>query len=986
MIPIAFGQGLETKLDPKRVQAGKLLELENGVFDKGARLSKRHGYDALSNQIEGGGVLTSSQGLTVFNEELLQFANNHLYSWSSQSNAWIDKGACFAVKNNSSNVIRNTFNQRNADLAINQNLACVVYEDSQDGGAHVTVIDQSTGAYVQSNVPLNTSGRVPRVVSVGNQFMILYSVASNLNLRIINIGLPSILGPEVTLQNDIHSTTPLIDIVQADRNVIFTYLTTGTTLKTSYLTENGVLGSVAIGLPNPLATASDGSSGIGLAWEPQTGRILLAWANQTTGIWYTLLNADFTAVVAVTQYFVAAPPFAVRLSPYFKDASNFGFFYELANTNPYDHLILKAFGNVAGGLADPVILNMTTGLASKVFQVDGVHFVIAIHDSNYQATYFAIDENGVIHSKALYSQASGLPTKPLVGSAYVDTHGKLSFAAGVKNAFVSENKATTFLNGISLETMAFNSPDRINTAVISNNLLIGGGMIQAYDGANLTELGFNFFPEGLTASTSVTGGPLGRAVYQYFLVYAWIDAQGQTHRSSPSLALSLDFSASSTETNAVTLSLPTLKMTRKTNVVIEVYRTLGNQIVPYKVTTYANPVYNNPAVDYISWSDTTSDGNLQGNEILYTAGNVLENDAPPAGNLIDISNNRAIIAGSDDPLTFYYSKQSSSGFGLSFSANFSYRVDPRGGPITALKYMDNNIVIFKKTAIFYVAGHGPDDTGANNDFSEPVLVSNDVGCINPKSCVLAPQGLMFMSTKGIYMLNRGMLLEYVGAGAEAYNHLTIVDSNLLNDTNQVRFLTDSGVTLTFDYFFGQWGIFTNHGGTGSAIWKNVYAYARDNGQVYVENKDRFDDNGFAYTLKIKTAWIKLLGLQNFQRVRGANILGDYLTPHTLKVSVAYDYQPFFTDYYYFNATQVIAAQPFGADNPFGAGQFGGGVAPCYQFRVGLSRQKCEAIQFQFEDVQTNSMGAAYALSDMSLEVGLKQGFNKMQRAQTVSSS
>jgi hypothetical protein len=34
MVPVQFGGGIDTKVDPKQLQAGQLLELENGQFSK----------------------------------------------------------------------------------------------------------------------------------------------------------------------------------------------------------------------------------------------------------------------------------------------------------------------------------------------------------------------------------------------------------------------------------------------------------------------------------------------------------------------------------------------------------------------------------------------------------------------------------------------------------------------------------------------------------------------------------------------------------------------------------------------------------------------------------------------------------------------------------------------------------------------------------------------------------------------------------------
>lgn len=55
-------------------------------------------------------------------------------------------------------------------------------------------------------------------------------------------------------------------------------------------------------------------------------------------------------------------------------------------------------------------------------------------------------------------------------------------------------------------------------------------------------------------------------------------------------------------------------------------------------------------------------------------------------------------------------------------------------------------------------GNGPDATGANSDYGDPTLITSDVGCINDNSVVIMPQGLMFQSAKGIYLLDQSLKL------------------------------------------------------------------------------------------------------------------------------------------------------------------------------------------------------------------------------------
>lgn len=63
------------------------------------------------------------------------------------------------------------------------------------------------------------------------------------------------------------------------------------------------------------------------------------------------------------------------------------------------------------------------------------------------------------------------------------------------------------------------------------------------------------------------------------------------------------------------------------------------------------------------------------------------------------------------------------GEGVAFSGFFTSRLDPSGGDISAIKLMDDKVILFKENAIFYVSGEGPNDTGTQNNYSLPQLVT-----------------------------------------------------------------------------------------------------------------------------------------------------------------------------------------------------------------------------------------------------------------------
>ncbi len=121
--------------------------------------------------------------------------------------------------------------------------------------------------------------------------------------------------------------------------------------------------------------------------------------------------------------------------------------------------------------------------------------------------------------------------------------------------------------------------------------------------------------------------------------------------------------------------------------------------------------------------------------------------------------------------------------------------------------MDDKLIIFKKNAIYYLNGAGPDNTGANSQYSQPTFITSTLGCDNPNSIVTVPSGLMFQSDKGIWLLGRDLSTSYIGWDVEDFNDDEVVSALTIPDAHEVRFTMASGAILLYDYSFNQWGSF-----------------------------------------------------------------------------------------------------------------------------------------------------------------------------------
>lgn len=455
--------------------------------------------------------------------------------------------------------------------------------------------------------------------------------------------------------------------------------------------------------------------------------------------------------------------------------------------------------------------------------------------------------------------------------------------------------------------------------------------------------------------------------------------------STPATGNSAGDTIQTADVHKATLDMPTLRVTAKkpplrSNAWIEVYRTEANQDLFYLVSSITSPTYNNPDVDVVTFVDTTPDNAIIGNLQLYTTGGVLENIAPPAAKLIWQYKTRLILVPFEDQNSWWYSKEVIPGTPLEFTDAFVNNMDQRGGPITAGVQMDGTNVFFKAPSdVFIVTGDGPASTGANNDFTQPQRVPTGAGCIDPKSVILTPGGAFYRSMKGFYLLTRSFEAQYIGADVEAFNNANVTSGQLILNDNEVRFTLSSGIMLMYDYYYNQWTTIPDVSAVDSATFQTKFCYVQPDGRVSLEDPTIWTHNGNVRRIKLTTSWLSLAGLQGFQRVYKMLVLGQYISPHKLRCSVAVNFNSAIVQEDYINTQTLLAGQVYGEGTPYGAPyeQPYGGVDQTYQWRLHMLQQKCQTIQLTLEEIPIAPYGEGLSLSGITLEVGGKKGVFKV---------
>lgn len=426
--------------------------------------------------------------------------------------------------------------------------------------------------------------------------------------------------------------------------------------------------------------------------------------------------------------------------------------------------------------------------------------------------------------------------------------------------------------------------------------------------------------------------------------------------------------------------VPTLRITAKQNVVIELYRTENNGNIYYLTSSVVAPTFNNKTTDTVTITDSTVDAELISHQTLYTTGGVLENIAAPAITTMSThtASNRIIIA-NKNANEVQFSKIREKGKPVEFNDDLVKPINPSYGEITGLSEMDDKALIFTENGIQYFSGVGPNNLGQQDLFTDVELLSRDTGCTDPRSIIFTPKGVFFKSKKGIFLLNRSLQLEYIGAPVEEFNALTITSAKVVADFNQVRFTTSDGETLVYNYNIDLWGTFDNHMALSAEIVNDQYYYLRTSSQLFKENPTVYGDNGVPIRLLLETGWMTMMQLQGYQRAYQVLVLGEYKSAHKLRIRAAYNFNEAYVQEKIIDPSQLfIDSTPYGGYSPYGEPPeipFGG-FGNVYQARFDLERQKCQALKLLIEDEQS-SAGEGVSLSAMTILVGGKGGLFKV---------
>lgn len=950
IVNYAFAGGIDEKTDPWVIEAPRLSQLVNGVFAKNGQIQKRLGFAVYGKNIFGGGALSNAVSIGFRKNEQILSDGDYLYSYSpsfgalslasnvridqlpqlTATRSFVDNGAVTAwdcdigiLANSGSPIEVYAWTNANPGAGINY------------GDVFVTVVDSTSGTALFRSFQLTTGATyfAPHVCIVGGVAIVVYldQAATAVKCRRLVASSPSAWVAQQTLATDIQLNTGVtaFDAIGLNDRFIVAYESSIAAprlrMRSFDNTAAAISSAVVTGEVNTLfAHVSLGyavtSSDPILVTYSYAGNTKIYWASSTTlagnfgpstlsNTW--VANSSGSAKIDGSTAILALNVNASASIPPFWS-------YKIAINSGVVGVEHRMWGFQA------TVKPFVTGGRSYVLgDTPASNAVTLIVDLQTDQNNIVPNHRPVATIAPRITSTIGAPRTPFNGLS-----NTMQMASGqfVTVGTILRSNVPGANIGTTRILITAGSPNRHHMAEIGENVHFTGGLPSYYDGRGVYEIGFlNFIDaSGIIATPSTTGGAMAAGTYVYSFTYEVTDAAGQRHRSATSVQKLVTVGGSGSGSVAFT-NIPNLMTTARQDndnsgtppIEIVIYRSTVGGTTLYRLTPELTPValQNGLTSQYTTYTDVYGDAVAGGGvplatkPLIYTTGGVLDNVCPPSATLSVIHRSRLWLAGTDDPRVIWFSKQFVTGEAIAFCDSFTFAIEDRN-PITALGSLDDKLVIFTRSSVYIVVGDGPTDSGVGNDLSTPQRVASDVGCIEPRSVVLTPDGLMFQSEQGIMLLDRSTGVTYVGHPVEdSLNaHPVVTSALVMPDQNQVVFTAQdaagsAGIQIVYDYAQHAWG-------TGD-IWDSdtstalariisaarspagVYTIVTNAGQIMTQrpatDANAYLDGGHWITLAIVTSWMKLAGLQGYQRIRKLGLLMKTQTAFTLNVSMAFDY-------------------------------------------------------------------------------------------------
>lgn len=654
---------------------------------------------------------------------------------------------------------------------------------------------------------------------------------------------------------------------------------------------------------------------------------------------------------------------------------------------------------------------------SRPFALSGAHYVVAYYRSNplngftqiAQSTYFLISlASYQVCGRWEYGTAYADATDTATTTYYLSLSSPILSAdlgIHVALAYRAQSSVVKFISGgntqgglffgsdvVGIKDYSF-GPDFGQALEVGGELLIPGPECSSYTGTKFSENGMSLVPEISNAVPGAGGllNPLYK--YQYVAVAEWTNDNGDRVRGPAGPPVNIALAGGQ---NRVTLTGYNIHTTRKTNVLISVYRTviLGGSGAPlvgglqssihYKITAslkasaFTGPVvYNDDTSNTWTLVDDMSDVIAAQNESLYTDRGSLDRFPAPPFSTGTQAFGRAFVVGPDNAVWFSGEKTETEATWF----NPSFRIPlPTHEKVKAIRQLDNFLLVLcEKSDVFSIpAGPFPDAAG-NGSIPSPTLLPFSNGCTG--FAEVTDQGVMYSSAQGgIWMITRDLRNVFVGAPVQNDTANAAVIASASDDKQRAMFALTTGAMLVYDQVTNVW-----------SKWQ-VDAAAVPSVTGLTSHKGRFVYSGFsagntpavlrqflglyfdqtaaggsvAIITQVLTAFIRLGGIRNYKRVWQTQMQGTWLGDHDLAASV-------YNDDDAVNPTATYAWTPPVPASPPAA----------IVFDLPPKVELCTTVAYLIQDSFPRGPTQGFAMEVLSFFVGLEKGLGRLPATSSI---
>ena len=986
--------GLAEDENPKQRPVSALKTGANIRWPKNGQIGKRWGTESVPVSISGGGNLANIQRFVLRGAELAIANSSHLHAYDATAEEWIVGPRLPATALEWSTHLDPIDGIRACESAILSDGKVVDVWLTGDpassfltaGALRYQIRDLATGVVTQPPTTLKSGVYLPclRLVSTGTTWLVVLAMHDGDLLAIDPSG-------ETELQTDAAqppTSAPALDAVVVGSDFVVGYS----------LNAGGIkLARYTIASPPVLQSSttvsgvsSQGIQAIGLDARAGETLYLVFWDNAAELIRVALANPS-TLVQTVAPATVASGVDTTASVTVERTSSSSAIILASWAISS-DAQVLKRWAVDNAGALGSAQATIGLYLLSRIFTLGGRFYAFASTKRTEQTTSsdsFLVDVTDLDVGEPFLEAGKldvftggwlypGFVVAPRTYSSEV-VYCPIPFQSTVSPKLFGGRQGARFVK-VSIGDAV--PPDFRRSVALGQEAVIGLGVPTSYDGVDATGYGFAHGPyldTDTTVTANVASGALANGVYLYNVTGERRSATGLLYRAPMGVTISANVTSPNTGTN-VGVVTASLGRPLSTPGHYPLYRSEANGSVLHRLTVepdFVTLLDDGDGAAVLSIQDGNASGaiGVLGGELSerpqpYTDAGELEDVQPPGVYTLHTHARRlGIVTGGRRE--YWYSKDANEVAGVAPGFNPA-QLELYDEDLTACASLDEKRIMFSERRIWFVVGDGPTVAGTDNRFTSPQPVQTDVGCTNPRSVVACPLGVIFQNGSDLYLLTRGLTVEWIGKDAvdTLASYPNITSAVLVSAENEIRFTCNNsgntaGIVLVFDYQRGTW--MTRAYPSGAAIvdaclYDGTYYLATANTVRAETTSTHLDDTSFAPSTAT-LAPIAPQGPASWHRVRRAQVIGTSVSNHQLTVAIARDYSA---------STQQTKT--------FAAGSDVTTIGPLEHAQVDLAVQKVQAVEIQISDAAPSNTtayplgnGGGFTLDGVALLVQPKRG-------------